>query len=269
MITSVDNPRVKQARALLTRKHREQLAYCLVEGVRLVEDAMRAGIRPALLFYVSDAGRGARAAAVLEATLRAGVPSLELAPAVFATLSDTVSSQGLLAIVPIPNLPFDAAAGMVLILDRLRDPGNMGTILRSAEAAGAAAVFASRGCVDPYNPKVLRAGMGSHFRLALRADVDWATINSWIGGRTLWAADISGELSYDRVDWTEPCALVIGGETTGLSAEAMGLGARKVYIPMQGPVDSLNAAMATTVLLFEAARQRRAAAASGERGAIA
>jgi TrmH family RNA methyltransferase len=258
MITSTDNPKIKQARALLMRKGRAVQRHCLAEGVRLIEDAMRAGNLPALLFYVPDALGAERAAALVQSALSAGVPSYEVGPAVFATLSDTQTSQGVIAVLPIPELAVAAEPAFVLILDHVRDPGNMGTILRSAEAAGVPLVLASGGSVDPFSPKVLRAGMGSHFRLALRADQDWIAIAKQVRGCNVWVADISGDVPYDQVSWTERCALVIGGETTGISPQALELSNGRVFIPMAGRVDSLNAAMAATVLVFEAARQRRA-----------
>jgi TrmH family RNA methyltransferase len=257
MITSADNSKIRQARTLLSRRGREQHSQCLVEGVRLIEDAMRAGEQPALIFCVPAAHESPRAEALLASAPAAGVPIYEISPAIFATLSDTVSSQGVVAVMPVPALSPVAGADLVLVLDQIRDPGNLGTILRSAEAAGVGQVLLTRGCADPWGPKVLRAGMGAHFRLPLQVDLEWPAIAGLLAGRPLWAADAHGELAYDRVDWTQPAALVIGGETEGISAEASALTRGKIYIPMRGGAESLNAAMAATVVLFEVARQRR------------
>ncbi len=256
MLTSPDNPRVKLARALLERKGRAQQGRCLAEGVRLIEDAVRAGLTPALLFYTGQATEQPRAGQLIAAVEQAGVPLMELSPAVFATLTDTVTSQGVVAVLPIPQPAPPAAPRLGLVLDQVRDPGNMGTILRSAEAAGVDAVLLPPGCTDPWSPKVVRAGMGAHFRLPIIAG-DWPALAHHMAGHTVWLAEAQGAVAYDRVDWTVPSTLVIGGETTGLSAEAGRLAAGRVAIPMAGPVDSLNAAMAATVILFEAARQRR------------
>lgn len=258
VITSVENPKVKQARSLLNRRGRSRQNQCLAEGVRLIEDAMRAGIDPALIFFVPGAQESPRAAALLDAAEADGVPVWELRPEVFGTLSDTVTSQGVLAVVPVPNLvPVDSPA-MVLVLDQVRDPGNLGTILRSAEAAGAGQVLLIEGCADAWGPKVLRAGMGAHFRLPVAERLNWKQLGELLRERPLWVADARGSLAYDTVDWTKPCALVVGGETTGISPEASKLCTGAVSIPMAGRAESLNAAMAATVLLFEAARQRRA-----------
>ncbi len=257
MITSPNNPRVKQARALLEHPARAEQGRCLVEGVRLVEEAMRAGITPALIFFSPQAREAPRAVELLAAAEGAGIPLWELSPAVFGTLSDTVTSQGVIAEISIPHRVLASSPGLILILDQVRDPGNLGTILRSAAAAGADLVLLAPGCVDPWNPKVLRSGMGAHFRVPVMTAPGWTAIREQLAGRAVWLADAHGAIAYDQVDWTVPSALVVGGETTGLSHEAEVLGQGRVTIPMGGCVESLNAAMAATVLLFEAARQRR------------
>jgi TrmH family RNA methyltransferase len=257
MITSPDNPKVKLARLLREPKGRHEQGCCLVEGVRLIEEAMRAGHSPALIFFTDQARQNERAAELLRAAELAGVSSGELSPQVFGTLSDTVSSQGVIAVLRMPRVTPPPAGGFVLVLDQIRDPGNLGTILRGAEAAGVSQVILTPGCVDPWNPKVIRSGMGAHFRLPLVAADSWAAVAGLAEGRSVWLADARGATPYDEVDWTGPCALVIGGEAAGLSAEAQQLGTGRVMIPMVGPVESLNAAMAATILVFEVARQRR------------
>ncbi len=241
---------------MLSRRGREQSGQCLIEGVRLIEDAMRAGELPALIFCIA-APVSPRVDRLLSSAGAAGVPVYAISPAIFATLSDTTNSQGVVAVVPVPYLSPVSGAELALVLDQIRDPGNLGTILRSAEAAGVEQVLLTKGCADPWSPKVLRAGMGAHFRLPVQVDLEWPAIADLLTDRPLWAADASGELAYDRVDWTQPAALVVGGETEGISAEAAGQTRGKVFIPMRGGADSLNAAMAATVILFEAARQRR------------
>jgi len=258
VITSADNQKVKEARALLERRGREQQGRSLAEGVRLIEDAMRAGVVPALLFSAARSSLAERARSLVERAQGEGIPAYEVSAAVLATLSDTVTSQGVIAVLPLPRhttpgLP----SGLTLVLDKVRDPGNLGTILRSAEAAGAEQVMLTPGCVDPWSPKVMRAGMGAHFRLRMLADQGWESIRRSMGSRAIWLADAHGEIPYDEVDWRQPCAVAVGGETEGFDSEALVLSDGRVAIPMDGDADSLNAAMAATVLLFEAARQRR------------
>lgn len=257
MITSTDNPKVKLARALLERRGREKQGLCLVEGVRLIEDAMRAGVHPALVFFVRPAEALPGLQPLLNAVQSEQVPGAELAPEVFRTLSDTVTSQGVIAVMPIPNLEPPANLTLALVLDRVRDPGNLGTILRSAAAAGVELVLLTDGCADPWGPKALRAGMGAHFRLPLEMRASWPAIARRVVSMQVWVADAGGDLLYDRVDWNRPSVLIVGGETEGLSPEAVHLARGRLIIPMRNRVDSLNAAMAASVVLFEAARRRR------------
>jgi TrmH family RNA methyltransferase len=173
---------------------------------------------------------------------------------VMAACADTQTPQGVLAVVPFIGL--NPRPGLLLILDAIRDPGNLGTILRSAESAGVGQVLLSPGTVDLYNPKVVRGAMGAHFRLPVFSR-DWPDIGQAASGRAVWLADAAGDTTYDAVDWTRPSALIVGGEAFGAGEEAEQLATGRVSIPMPGGAESLNAAMAATVILFEAARQHR------------
>jgi TrmH family RNA methyltransferase len=258
MITSPNNPRIKEARKLSQKRHRQTSGLLLLEGVRLISDAWQSGVRPALVFYAPEhIAAGEAGGKLLNILVQAGIECLACTPAVFTTLVETVTPQGIAAVTPLPNLPLPAAPTLTLVLDQLRDPGNAGTLLRSAEAAGASQVLFGPNTVDPYNDKVVRAGMGAHFRLPLRACSSWAEIEAQLGAtpqRYLAAAHAT--LTYDQVDWRQPAALIISGETAGASPEARQL-AQPIAIPMHTPVESLNAAVAGAVILFEAARQRR------------
>ncbi|HLU08834.1 MAG TPA: RNA methyltransferase, partial [Oceanobacillus sp.] len=143
------------------------------------------------------------------------------------------------------------------ILDNLRDPGNMGTILRTAAAAGVEVVLLSPGSVDAYNPKVLRGGMGAHFRIPV-LEASWTRIAVYCRDLTVYLADMQGDVTYDAADWQQAWALIIGSEAHGESEEASALARQRVYIPMVSETESLNAAVAAGIILFEAARQRRA-----------
>jgi TrmH family RNA methyltransferase len=252
MITSAQNERIKYVRSLVRRQIRQREGRFVVEGKRLVEEVARAGVRPALLIYTqawSDTPTGQR----LLSSFSAKEGSWLVSEAVMAACSDTVSPQGVLAVVPFMHLK--PRPGLVLVLDRLRDPGNLGTILRSAEAAGVGQVILAPGTVDLYNPKVVRGAMGAHFRLPV-AVMDWPAIGQELVGRTVWLADASGRFAYYQVDWTVPSALIVGGEASGAGAEATRMARGSISIPMAGETESLNAAMAATVILFESARQR-------------
>jgi len=258
MITSPANEKVKYARSLRRRRQRRREGRFLIEGVRLLEEAVRAGCIPALLFFQPERIEAPRAQALLARLRAAGVPCLAVSEPVLRSLSETVTPQGILAVVPQPKLQAPAKPSLVLVLDRLRDPGNLGTILRTATAVGVDEVLLGPGTVDPYNSKVIRAGMGAHFRLPLTVGLNWSQIAERLRGLSVWLADARGELVYDAVDWRQPAALIVGGEATGASDEAAALAHGRLRIPMRGDTESLNTAVAAAVILFEAARQRRA-----------
>jgi TrmH family RNA methyltransferase len=180
--------------------------------------------------------------------------------------ANTEHPQGIVAAFPIPSWEVPGAPegpALALVCDNIQDPGNLGTILRTAEAAGVGAVLLTTDCADIYNPKVVRAGMGVHFRLPTFPDQPWPDIKDFLSKlgipqSRVFATEASAVTSYDTVDWTSPSALVISNEAHGLSNEArQAAEGGLLTIPMQGDTESLNAAIASAVILFEAARQRR------------
>jgi TrmH family RNA methyltransferase len=254
-ITSVQNERVKYVRSLARRKTRQREGRFVVEGTRLVSEMVGAGIAPVLVLWTEAWAASPEALPLLPALAEAGDGAWIVSDSVFAACTGVQSPQGVLAVAPFVQLR--KRSGLILILDGLRDPGNLGTVLRSAEAAGVGKVLLAPGCVDLYNPKVVRGAMGAHFRLPA-IHLDWLAIAEQVSGRALWLADAAGEMAYDVVDWTMPSALVVGGEAAGPGRQASGLARGRVRIPMADGTESLNAAMAATVILFEAARQQRA-----------
>jgi TrmH family RNA methyltransferase len=254
VITSPHNERVKAIRSLVRRRVREREGRFVVEGTRLVEEMVRAGVRPALVFYTQDWLSSPAAQLLTHKLEEAEEGAWLVAEAVLAACAGTETPQGVLAVVPFVHLP--PRPGLILILDRLRDPGNLGTILRSAEAAGVGQVILTPDTVDLHNPKVVRGAMGAHFRLPV-ARLGWAAIREQASGRAVWLADTQGAVPYDAIDWTAPSALIIGGEAAGAGEVARSFARGRVSIPMAGEAESLNAAMAASVILFEAARQQR------------
>jgi TrmH family RNA methyltransferase len=258
MITSPSNERVKRVRLLQTqRRARLREARFVVEGVRLVEEAVNAGAALEFALYLESPAEGVRGRALLD-TLRArNVLALPVSEAVMRACSDTETPQGILAVAEIPRLPLPEPVTFALVVDQLRDPGNLGTILRTAAAAGVELALLAPGTVDAYNPKVVRSAMGAHFRLPLRHQ-GWPEITSALSGLDVWLAEAEAEQPYWQVDWRRPAVLVVGGEAEGTSPEAEGFATGRVTIPMPGGAESLNAAAATAVLLFETVRQRSA-----------
>jgi TrmH family RNA methyltransferase len=255
MITSVANEKVKYVRSLYRRRVRYRERRFVIEGVRLVEEAFRAGIVPALIFYSEGVNALPGGRGLLAEIQKGGTPAFAASERVMKAMADTVSPQGVLAAVPFVELPSPPSPSLVLVVDQLRDPGNLGTILRSAHAAGVEQVVLATKTVDPYNPKVVRGAMGAHFRLPIKA-LSWPEIAEALAGVQVLLADVRGEQAYYEVDWTRPSALIIGGEAYGAGGEPKELATATITIPMHSGAESLNAAVAASIILFEAARQR-------------
>lgn len=251
MITSLHNEKVRLARALQTAaKARRKERRIVLEGARLVLDACSGGHRPDFVLV----GEGADAEAL--ARLRAlDIEPLPVSAEVLRYVSDTQQPQGIVAVFPMPDAALPPDPAHVLILDAIRDPGNLGTILRTAAAAGVDAALLSPTCADPYNPKALRGGMGAHFRLPLAVQ-SWAQIGAYCQHLLIYVADGAGELLYDAADWRGRWGLIIGSEAHGAGDEARRLAAARVRIPLAAGSESLNAAVAAGVILFEARRVR-------------
>jgi len=251
--TSLANERVKYARSLHRERARTREKRLIVEGTRSVQEALQAGVRPVLAFYTARLTETAQGVALLARLHEAAECLMEVTPQVMASMSDTVTPQGVLAVVPIPELPWPEH-GLVVVIDSLRDPGNAGTILRTAWAAGAAGLATTKGTVDLYAPKVVRAAMGAHFYLPLRTGLDAQQLATLLCGRRAILADPAGT-PYWQVDWRGDVALIIGGEARGAELSE-GLAQARAAIPMAQGAESLNAAIAAAVLLFEAVRQQ-------------
>ncbi len=256
-LTSIHNPHVKFARSLQARKHRQQERAFIVEGERLFLDAIDAGATPLRVFVdIERVHLGVRDA--LE-TLPQNVPIHPCNESVVKTIADTQTPQGIVAIFPFPTVaPIDGdTTPLFVIADGIKDPGNLGTLMRSALAAGVLAIFTSPETVDPFSPKAVRSGMGAHFRLSL-SSLDWLTPPAeLVQCQQKVIAEASALVSYDKLDWTVPAVLIVGSETGGISADARRFATSSAAIPLQGHVESLNAAVAGAVILFEVARQRR------------
>ncbi|MBI3913332.1 MAG: RNA methyltransferase [Chloroflexi bacterium] len=254
MLTSLSNPKIKFVRSLSRRRARTEAQQFVIEGVRLIEEAVGAGLVPALVLYAARVLENVRGRALIERLQSSAGETIEVSDAIMRALTSTETPQGILAVVPFVQLPAPAHADLLLILDAVRDPGNLGAILRSARAAGVDWVLLAPGTVDAYNDKAVRAAMGAHFVVPIHAK-SWAEIETLTQNfPRRYVADPAGELEYTRADWRQPVALIIGGEAEGAHDPAKKIATARVRIPMRGNAESLNAAMAATVLLFEAAR---------------
>jgi TrmH family RNA methyltransferase len=257
MITSAQNARIKWVRSLGGRaRDRREAGAFLAEGVRLVEEALAAGWPFRFVLYgegISDRGRE-----LVRRLAAAGVETEQVSDALIRSLGETETTQGLLAVLTLQSLPPPPVPDLVLIPDRVREPGNLGVLLRTAAAAGAQAAWLAPETTDAFSPKALRAGMGAQFRLPVRT-MTWEEIESacQAAGLALVLAAMDGVPCWD-LDLRGPLALIVGGEAEGAGEQAQKAAARRIGIPMPGGMESLNAGSAGAVLLFEAVRQRRA-----------
>ena len=275
MITSTSNAQIKELIRLQRKgRARDEAGVFIVEGPR-----MAAEIPPERIvkFYVSESYMKKQ-----HSSTGHSFHGEVLADAVFAHVSDTKTPQGVLAVVKRKEYTLDDILGNaegssihggqkpldgyenprnphILVLDNLQDPGNLGTIFRTAEAAGATGVLLSRDCVDIYNPKVIRSTMGAVFSLPFlyRDDLPGTIEELKAAGIQVYAAHLEGENAYDEEDYRSGCAFLVGNEGNGLRNEVTACADHLIRIPMQGKAESLNAAVAASVLMFEVGRQRR------------
>lgn len=258
MITSLRNDKVRLTQSLAQRRNRQREQRFIMEGIRLLGEVVRARAQPDFVLHTETASRNLDVIPLLNLLAQRGVPCHLVSDEIMQACADTVTPPGLLAVIPFPNLPLPSRSTWTLVVDNVRTPGNLGSILRTAAATGVDQVLLSPGTVDQYNPKVVRGGAGVHFFLPILA-LPWNEIKPLLSGLDVWLAAIRGDLPYTGVNWARPLALIVGGEARGASQAAIDLATGRVTISMQRGVESLNAAVATGVLLFEIARQRRLA----------
>jgi TrmH family RNA methyltransferase len=254
MITSTSNKRIKWIRALQNkRRTREREQAYVIEGTRLVREAIAADHPVDLILYTDNLDD--RGQELVEKMAHLGGERMLVSEAVMASCSDTQSPPGLLAVLPIRTILKPKSENLALVIDHLADPGNLGTLLRTALAAGVETVYLSEGTVDPYNPKVIRGAMGAHMRLPILV-TDAKMLQRHLAGLDVWLAEAHAGKPYTEVDWRQPVALIIGGEAHGPQPAVRAMADGQVHIPMPGGAESLNAAMAAAVILFEIVRQR-------------
>ncbi len=256
MITSSQNPKLKLARALQGRsKERREESAFLAEGVRLVEEALAAEWPIHFVLY-SD-GLSERGQALVGKLRRAGFEVEDVAGDLLQAVSETETSQGILAVLELSPLPLPDSPNFILIPDQIRDPGNLGTLIRTAAATGVQAVLLPPETTDAFAPKVIRAGMGAHFWLPIHT-MDWDEIEQICKQTSLqiYLADMYGQSCW-KTDFRGPLALIVGGEAEGASEQARKLANQTISIPISEKVESLNAGVAGAILMFEVVRQRK------------
>ncbi len=220
--------------------------------MRLLEEALSSGLPVSPILYAPERLASTAQGRALRRRLEHSAEAEEIAEPLLKSLTDTVFSQGVVAAAALPAARPVAEEGLALVLDGIADPGNAGSMLRTARAAGVGTVVATQATTDLWSPKAVRAGMGAHFHLNLLLDVPWREMPLAIGQRRLLVADAREGDPYWSVDWTRAAALVIGSEARGPATDLPA--ADRVTIPMAPGTESLNAAASAAILLFAARR---------------
>ena len=254
MLTSSKNPQIQRIRKIQrSARTRRKEGRFIVEGVRLVEEALIMDRHPELLLFSENLNESGQK--IVDRFRAQYVRTIMVSSQVMQAASDTETPQGLLAVLPIPEWEIPKNPAFVLIPDGVRDPGNLGTLLRTALAAGVDLVLLPPGCVDVYSPKVVRSGMGAQLSLPTHP-MSWEDIEGLLAGLNVFLADSTKGTIYFETELRRPLAMIIGGEAGGAGSQATQLANQRVHIPMAAKSESLNAAIAGAILMYEVVRQR-------------
>jgi TrmH family RNA methyltransferase len=260
-ITSRDNSLLRRARAVRDGKANESI---FVEGLRLCEEALSSRLKIEAAIYSEEIARKERAAELIERLQVSGAKTASVSEKLLESISFTKTPQGIVVLAGRPTISEDEfkvrqpVTPVLVLMHGINNPVNVGAIIRTAEAAGVTGIIATTNASDPFSAKALRGAMGSAFRLPIWTGATYAEVLAWCverGIRTI-SSDARASRDYTLVDWTRACALIVGPESTGLASNEIEQADETVRIPMKGAVESLNVAVATGILLYEAARQR-------------
>ncbi|MFN3397154.1 MAG: TrmH family RNA methyltransferase [Sulfurimicrobium sp.] len=253
LISSRDNSQFKLLKKLAhSARERRQSGRALLDGMHLIVSYLERIGAPQMLVVAHTAQDKPEVRGLQERL--PGVASIALSDVLFRELAPVDTPSGILALVAVPELPLARTLQCIVLLEALQDPGNLGAILRSAAAAGVEAAYLSPGCADAWSPKVLRGGMGAHFALAIRENVDLVALARSFVGEVVMTS-LQGETRLFDLNLSGAVAFVIGNEGAGVSQTLQETATRRVRIPMPGAVESLNAAAAAAVCFFERVRQ--------------
>ncbi|MGI8316842.1 TrmH family RNA methyltransferase [Halobacillus mangrovi] len=240
MLTSLQNQKVKEWKKLHKRKHRNLNRRFLVEGHHLVEEVIKSNWD--IQEFIVQEG--------VEFPLPDKIPTTEVSRQVFAAISETETPQGIAAVVEQKQFTFTQAP-LTLMIDAVQDPGNLGTLIRTADAAGFDQIILGEGTVDPYNDKVVRATQGSLFHTPfIQGDLAAFISELKNEGVEVWASTLDDSVSFKQLNSPEKAALIVGNEGQGIQEEITGLADKRVHIPIYGQAESLNVAIAAAVLMY-------------------
>jgi len=259
-ITAFSNPLVKRVRALRDKRHRRAEGLFLAEGLRILTEAREAGRVPRYLFFAPESAGHPLVRALIAPVEAAGGEAIETTPDILSKLSGKDNPQTVLGVFdeftrPLASLD-RAASPIWLVAERLRDPGNLGTILRTGDAVGAGGLILIDECVDPFSVEAVRASMGALFTVPV-VQSGWADFLAWLraGPGQLVALSLDTDTGYRAARYAAPCFLLTGNEAQGLPPDYAAACDLRVKIPMRGKADSLNAAVATAVMAYEVRAQ--------------
>ena len=261
-ITAFSNPLVKQVRDLRDKKHRRESGRFLAEGLRILTEAREAGGLPALLFFAAPSAAHPLVATLIDAVEAAGGEAIETTADILAKLSGKDNPQAVVGVFEAWETTLDAldrsASGIWLVAERLRDPGNLGTILRTGDAVGAGGLILIGECVDPFSVEAVRASMGALFTVPV-VRAEWPAFLHWLraGRGQLVGLSLDTDTDYRAARYDRPTFLLTGNEGRGMPADYAEACDLLVKIPMLGKADSLNAAVATAVMAYEVLAQQR------------
>ncbi len=259
MITSDKNPKLQLVRGLIERsKERKKQQAFVIEGVRLVEEALLTNWE--VEFILISENLSERGVNLAQEFRDKSILVEEIPYPIMQKLADTETPQGIIAVVKQPQFILPKSLDFALICDGIRDPGNLGTLLRTADAANVQAIFLTPGTTDPYAPKVVRSGMGAHFHQPI-FKLDWDELTKYFLSLPepikIFSASADAEHSLWETDLVQPSAILVGNEAFGPTQSALEAAFQGISIPMPGKSESLNAAIAAGILLFEVVRQRK------------
>lgn len=256
-ITSNNNENIKEWKKLHSKKNRKSSKFFLVEGIKIIEDALDWGITLEAFIYNDKLLSIKEGNELYNKVKKKNIPIFQLSSRIFKELSNTMNSQGVIGLVQQLRYKtediFINQYETLIILDAIQDPGNLGTIIRTADAAGFDGVIMGKGCVDLYNDKVLRSTMGSIFHLPILQDVPLNFLLKDLQRKEyqIIGTHLSSKIFYNRVNYKKKKALIIGNEARGISKEIEVLCTELVKIPIKGYAESLNAAIAAGILMYE------------------
>jgi TrmH family RNA methyltransferase len=264
IITSSQNKFIKMAASLKEKKYRDELKLFVVEGVRLVEEAAQSNWQVETCIYIAEAKDERRVQKVLLSLQSQNCRMIEVPKALYGKITEVKQPQGIMAIMKKCEFSLDDCLASVekpflVVLDEVQDPGNVGTIIRTAAAAGCTGVILTKGCADIFAAKVVRASMGSLFHVPLFVEANQEEVITFLNKHSIdiLATSLESSAIYFQADFSKPIAVVFGNEGNGVSRQLLEVATGRLHIPLLGNVESLNVAASAAVILYEAVRQRQ------------